>query len=379
NTFAPLASVPLLDWDVCFYVAATYEARVNGFLAALEKTRPTVQEIQMFRGYQREDGTEPFGYADGLRNIRTEERTERVFIHRDDRDIDEPEWADGGSYMAFLRIVQHPDQFAALANDEARDAVIGRKQDGTRLDLADQKVSPKEEPSNPPPSLPSGAHVGKVGPRGSHDDNQIFRRGLPFLETTDEGELRVGLNFCSFQATLEQFDVVFNDWAMTAGFPPGENAAGAVDQLLDPTRGLATIEHVGFFFVPPYAEDGLAAAILADPPDHRPAKTGRLIVHKRVLDPNDSSKRFERQGFRFQVVDAQGNVLPNSEFETNSGGVGLCPAELTVGDSYTLQEIGTPPVENVALLSVPFTVDGPVVQLSVVNTVPSGTPYGGAA
>jgi hypothetical protein len=42
-----------------------------------------------------------------------------------------------------------------------------------------------------------------------HDLGCPFRRGIPFIETTSDGQLRVGLNFCSFQASLVQFDVVF--------------------------------------------------------------------------------------------------------------------------------------------------------------------------
>lgn len=35
------------------------------------------------------------------------------------------------------------------------------------------------------------------------------------METTPAGDLKVGLHFCSFQASLDQFDVVFNDWCIT--------------------------------------------------------------------------------------------------------------------------------------------------------------------
>jgi hypothetical protein len=42
-----------------------------------------------------------------------------------------------------------------------------------------------------------------------HDLGCPFRPGIPFIETTSDGQLRVGLNFCSFQASLVQFDVVF--------------------------------------------------------------------------------------------------------------------------------------------------------------------------
>jgi deferrochelatase/peroxidase EfeB len=154
-----------------------------------------VKDPAFLRGYQREDGTEPFGYKDGLRNIRSDERARFVFVDRDRLELAEPAWAEGGSYMAYLKIHQRLDQFAALADDTARNAVIGRSKEGTRLDLIGQDVAPREEPGDVPSALPPTAHVRTAGPRGQHDDTQIFRRGLPFLETTPEGEFRVGLNF----------------------------------------------------------------------------------------------------------------------------------------------------------------------------------------
>ena len=105
--------------------------------------------------------------------------------------------------------------------------VIGRTKDGTRLDLVGQGVDPKREPADPPPNLLPTAHVRKAGPRGPHDDTQIFRRGLPFFETTPDGQVRVGLQFCSFQASLDQFDVVFNDWIASRQFPPSPVAPTA--------------------------------------------------------------------------------------------------------------------------------------------------------
>lgn len=85
------------------------------------------------------------------------------------------------------------------ADDAVRDQVIGRHRDGTRLDLAG--IDPKREPADPQPNLPPGSHVRKAGPRGRHEDVQIFRRGLPFMEV-EEGRVRVGLNFASFSLRL---------------------------------------------------------------------------------------------------------------------------------------------------------------------------------
>jgi deferrochelatase/peroxidase EfeB len=110
NAVPPLSGVPLVDADVFFYVASSFEARVNEFLNELTSLRPDVASLTLDRGYQREDGTEPFGYQDGVRNIRPSRRRPRVvFVHRDGSELDEPEWADGGSYMAYLKILQRPD------------------------------------------------------------------------------------------------------------------------------------------------------------------------------------------------------------------------------------------------------------------------------
>ncbi len=156
---------------------------------------------------------------------------------------------------------------------------------------------------------------------------------------------------------------------------PGGAEAGA-DALLDLARQLTVIEKVGFFFVPPYHEQGLAAAVFAAQEDRRPA-TGRLVVHKRVVDPNDASRRFERRGFTFQIVDGQGQVVPNSKFTTDSTGRGLCPVELQIGQPYTLQEESSP-VANVLLANTPFTMERRNQQLRIVNQVTQpNTPYGG--
>jgi Dyp-type peroxidase family len=369
--------VPLVDADVLFYIASVFEARVNAFISKLAQTRPEVQAIWLERGYQRVDGTEPFGYKDGLRNIRSPERPRFVFVHREGRELDEPAWADGGSYIAYLKILQRPEQFAALPDDAVRDQVIGRTKDGTRLDLTGQGTDPKQEPAEPPPGLPATAHVGKAGPRGAHDDNQIFRRGLPFIETTADGQVRVGLQFCSFQASLDQFDVVFNDWMVNRQFPPQPGGAeSGADALLDSARQLTVIEKVGFFFVPPYHEQGLAAAVFAAH-EERPPATGRLVVHKRVVDPNDATRRFERRGFTFRILDVQGQVLPNSQFTTDSTGRGICPVELQIGQQYTLQEQSSP-VANVQLANTPFTMERRNQQLRLLNQVTQpNTPYGG--
>ena len=200
-----------LQADMLFYVASVMEFRVEEFLRALMSS-PVVEVLGFDRGYQRIDETEPFGYRDAVRNVKSSRRTRVVYVHCDGAQPDEPAWADGGTYMVTMKIQQNLAAFASLPDDSARDAVVGRAKDGTRLDLA-PGFDPHEETNEVPDNLPANSHVRKAGPRGHHDDNEIFRRGLPYVESAG-GSVQVGLHFCSFQATPNQFDGVFNDWTL---------------------------------------------------------------------------------------------------------------------------------------------------------------------
>jgi Dyp-type peroxidase family len=361
--------------DVMLYVVSTFEARVNAFLSKLAAS-PTVTSTQLYRGYQREDDTEPFGYRDGLRNVERTKRSGVVYVDPR-RHFEEPEGAADGSYMAYMRIAQHPAALGRLA-PEQQDQVIGRQRDGTRLDLAGQGIDPRREPSEPTPQLPATSHVGKVGPRGGHDDTAIFRRGLPFVETTSDGKVQIGLNFCSFQASLSQFDVVFGDWAMNTQFPPqpGGGAPG-VDALLDPGRGLTTILAHGYYFVPPADPKRrfIGATLFDAPPTHRPAKTGHFAVIKRVSAQADPNARFERRGFTFQVLDAAGQPV-GDPFTTDSTGRAISP-ELEVGQAYTVREVATPQIPNLqAAPDQAFTLERPNQVVQIQNTVTQPGGYG---
>jgi hypothetical protein len=148
---------------------------------------------------------------------------------------------------------------------------------------------------------------------------------------------------------------------MSRRFPPQpDGSEPGVDALLDPARQLTSIEKAGFFFAPPYHEQGLAAAVFAEY-DEQPRAAGRLVVHKRIIDPSHASRRFERGGFTLQILDAQNQPIPNSQFATDSNGRGICPVTLTIG-----QELSSP-VQNVQPRSIPFTMQHLKEQLHVVN------------
>ncbi len=232
--------------------------------------------------------------------------------------------------MAFLRIVQNRDAFRQLPDDAARDAVIGRHRDGTRLDLPG--VDPTREPVDPAPNLPAGSHVRKAAPRSRHDDLQIFRRGLPFMETAD-GQQRVGLQFASFQASLDQFDTMLNDWMLSPNFPA--DGAGP-DALLDPARGLTKMDTIGIYFVPPHDERHLGATLFDRPPAR--VRQGRLAVRKRVIESADPSRRFERAGFVFRVLDPSAQQV-GEPFTTSSNGRAVFAGRLPLGLTHTLEEV----------------------------------------
>lgn len=364
-------NITALEVDAMFYVASVHETRVNEFLARINSS-PVVERLQMDRGYQTSDETEPFGYKDGERNIPRSERPDVVYIDTDGDQGDEPAWADGGTYMVTMRILQRPEAFASLPSDDERDAVMGRTKDGKRLDLQGAGVHPHDEPGDVPNALPPTSHVRKAGPRGAHDDTRIFRRGLPFMEVVD-GELRVGLHFCSFQANPTQFDVVFNDWMMNPHFPPQAGSPGP-DALLvgsGPGGQFTEILHAGLFFVPPTHREGLAEALRPRATRGKPTH-GRLVVNKSVTDPAEPTKRLERGGFTFRVVEQDGATVPGAEFTTASTGRGVCPVELELGKSYRLLELASPhPLDGQP--EVPFVMEKINQHLPVPNQLPQSS------
>jgi Dyp-type peroxidase family len=373
--FGPAAELPA---DMLFYVASVMEFRVEQFLRYLMSS-PLVEVLGLERGYQRVDESEPFGYRDGVRNVKSSQRNGVVYVHRDGGQPDEPTWADGGTYMVVMKIQQNTAAFTGLADDAARDAVIGRKKDGTRLDLPSGS-DPHRETGDVPESLPPSSHVRKAGPRGHHDDNEIFRRGMPYVEFVN-GTVQVGLHFCSFQSTPNQFDAVFNDWMLNQEFPGrGDGSVAGPDALMSgqsPLGPLVEVKHGGIFFVPPYNPDGIAATLTPTKP--RKPKTGRLAINKVVRDPNDPSRRFERAGFTFEVRDASGTSIEGSQFSTASNGRGVCPAVLLVGQTYTLVETASPQA-NVSLVQQQFTMGKPNLLLRVENVFLAPPPpgaYGG--
>jgi hypothetical protein len=284
-----------------------------------------------------------------------------VFVDQS-RNPEEPGWTAGGSYLAYLKIHQDLDGVAGLAPD-AQDQVIGRrKADGSRLDLPAGTPVSSEGPFAGD-ACPAASHIRKVGPRGDlHDQTRIFRRGVPFLTMNPDGSIDAGLQFVSFQRSLEDFAVIFARWMTNANFPqPG---AGP-DALL--AQNLITIEKGGFFFVLPH-DDRFIGAPIFDPPPPDPCTTGHVVVQKQLVDANGQPVLAELGGIAFQVLE---NGQPvGGQFLTDSSGRAASPS-VPRNTPLVVHEVA-PPTGFQQAADMPVTLTGARELVRVVNHVTPG-------
>jgi deferrochelatase/peroxidase EfeB len=365
--FSRLPAVPFgspITSDVVFYVVSLSEAVTARFLHTLSSTRPDITAIHIERGYQRLDETEPFGYKDGLRNVVPKTDRHRTVFVNADRHADEPAYAIDGTYMAYMRISQNLDAFAKL-DPTAQDRTIGRTRDGNRLDLP-PGTDPKTEPEITSDACPVSSHVRKTGPRGTGNDTvDIFRRGLPFQEINADGTLTAGLQFVSFQASLDQFDVVFNRWMLNPNFPtPGAGHDALIAQ------GLISIEKHGFYFVPAETDGSIATTLSKERGKPTKTKTGRIAIRKRLIDAGTGQPSLlDLHGFQFQVTTPDGTPV-GSVFTTDAAGHALSD-EIDAGD-YLVTEL-PPPAPVTADAPKPVALHSARAVVEMVNTVPTGT------
>lgn len=329
--------IPAEDHDAMFYVMTTSEAVLAEFLTGLAATRPTLAAISIERGFQRRDRRELFGQRDGLRNPPPADRSRIAFVDVTDSP-EEPAWTDKGSYLAYLKIRQNLDAWTPI-DDNTREAVIGRRtKDGSRLDLPAGSDPRTEGPFTDPNVPPANSHVRKVGPRSAqHDAVAIFRRGVPYLTVNADGTLDAGLQFVSFQAHVDAFDVILNNWMLNANFPQPQ--AGQ-DALV--ARDLMTFLRAGLYFVPPHDARHPAAGLFDPPAPAKPLRrtTGRLRIRKRVVDAAGNPQPAERGGVTFQLLDVSGTPL-GGPFTTDSAGRATSP-EVPLNVPLTLREVTAP-------------------------------------
>ncbi|WP_332642848.1 Dyp-type peroxidase [Aeromicrobium sp.] len=362
----PSASI---DADIFLHVSYTSESRLADLLRLLWETRPTVVAIDVEHGYARADGREAFGQLDGLRNLDRVQRRRATTVDPGTLP-EEPAWFTGGSYAAYLKIEQNMDPWAGL-DATTREQIIGRHaSDGSRLDHEPGHNPHSEGAFTDPSTPPHASHVRKSGPRGSlHDQNLIFRRGVPYVEEIDN-TLHFGLQFVSYQASLRDFDVVLNHWMLNPDFP--ERGSG-LDSLV--ANNLITFLLSGVFVVVPH-DDRFPAAGYFDPAPEPPhSRKGRIHIRKSAVDQNGVPTNAEVGDIEFQLFESDGVTAIGDPARTNPAGRAVFPA-VRVGNTVIIRESPSDRFEPVADQTI--TVDKANVLVSVVNRLrPTAPAYGG--
>jgi Dyp-type peroxidase family len=348
--------------DILFYVLSRSRALVMDFIVSLWGTRDGgLLSIEIEHGFQRSSGRELFGARDGLRNIPSAERPQVVFVGTDA--ADEPDWTDAGTYVAYMKLPQNMDAWAKL-DDTEKQRRVGRRLDGSRLDL-DPGSDPHADGDYGSNDTPApAAHVRKAGPRGANLTSRIFRRGVPFVDVAD-GKVSAGLQFVSFQRSLDDFETILNRWMLAKDF---QSPGAGVDLLF--TDDLVTIEKVGFFFAPASDSRFMGAAMFDAP---RPRRgDGRVFVRKKLVDASGAKIPGQLDGAVFQIVRADTNALIGGTFVTDSGGHGVSP-EVPVGVPLLVREISPLSGAQVAP-DAPIQLEGPHGSVEIRNVIPTPNP-----
>ena len=354
--------------DIFFHVSYTSEAKLADFLRTLWATRPALATLDMEHGYARIDRREAFGQLDGGRNLTAMERRHHTAIDVDDLP-EEPAWLNHGSYAAYLKIEQNLDQWNSL-DATAKESIVGRREaDGSRLDLPAGNDPRTEGPYSDPSSPPLTSHVRKAGPRGPlHDQNLIFRRGVPYVEEID-GTLHFGLQFVSYQENLDDFDVVLNRWMLNPNFP---NPATGGDALCG--NNLLTFLRAGFFVIPPDDDRFPGAGYFDPPPDHGHHRVGRIHIRKSAVDQNGSPTSAEVGDVEFQLIDVKTNSPIGEPARTNPAGRAILEGA-RIGQAVVVRE--TPNERFDTAPDVNVTVDRRNVIVPITNRLkPNTNPYG---
>ncbi len=132
-----------------------------------------------------------------------------------------------------------------------------------------------------------------------------------------DGTQNAGLQFVSYQRSLDEFAAIFGRWMTNPSFP---EAGAGNDALL--ATGVITILKAGFFFSPPHDPRYIGAPIF-DPPPPDPCTIGRVVVQKELLGENGQPVLSELGGISFQLLQAGQPI--GEPFRTDSTGRAVSP------------------------------------------------------
>ena len=257
---------------------AVDRAVVELWMLIQQKSLP-LQIVTFHSGFNREDSRSWLGFHDGISNIDHGERIAALEVTRDD-----PAWMQGGTYMAFLRLAIDLEVWRRLSRAD-QESIVGRdKLTGCPIVSiahgplptplsgcpvgAHQAKSPQfANPAAPPPAqdLVRVSHIHRANPNrlGADDDgnNRIFRQGYEFVEPLADGELRLGLNFVSFQRALTHLTNILTipGWLGNANFGSFEDAKPGQPSYVS----FISIIAGGYYAVPPKAQPFPGAELFA--------------------------------------------------------------------------------------------------------------------
>jgi len=249
----------------------------------IKSQRLPFEIVTFHSGFNRDDRRGWLGFHDGISNIEYDQRRRALEVVRRDPPLPpDPDWMLGGTYMGFLRLTVNLDAWRRLKREE-QEILVGRdKLTGCPIESIDQAMHPvplagcpfanrarSAEYKNAPlpphgQELLSASHIQRAnlnrhrGPM-TDDDNRIFRQGYEFVEPLRGGQLRLGLNFVSFQRNLMHLTNILR----TPGWLGNANFGGpAVTQPGEP-RGIDLVELMsgGYYAVPPKGDPFPGAAI----------------------------------------------------------------------------------------------------------------------
>lgn len=274
------------DADIALQFIGDTELLVNRAIVEVRKRirQVPLQWVTFYSGFQREDRRSWIDFHDGINTMSADERRLAMEIAASAQFP----WLAGGTYMNFMRIAIDLDLWQSLRREQ-QEVLVGRdKLTGcpiTRFEvdaagnlvprLIEQCPFTREVPNNPPlsyldPGRPAEtraltAHIFRSNlNRGSASqpaNNRIYRQGYEFLEAlpVDAGDIRLGLNFVSFQRDTEFVENILTTerWLQDVNFGGRANAAPPDPQAIALMRLMAA----AYFAVPPKADPFPGAAL----------------------------------------------------------------------------------------------------------------------
>ena len=253
--------------DLAIQLIAETELAVNRAVvevySLIDEERLPLRFLTFHGGFNRDDARSWLGFHDGISNINRDERRLAIEV------TTEPSWMEGGTYMAFLRLALDLHDWRTLSREE-QEILVGRhKLTGCPLHQVEAGPLPRVTAGCPFTGTPPGSsghfeperrpadrrldvsHIYRTNPTregpAAAGTNRIFRQGYEFVETLAEGQLRLGLNFVSFQRDLAHVKTILT----RPGWMESVNFGGRYERGARAPVDFVSVIAGGYYAVPP--------------------------------------------------------------------------------------------------------------------------------